>query len=447
MPGLYVIGALSSVISEKEHTNLPEGWSVLKVSHDKAEASIKKHGYLGNAFINHNSKEIVIAHRGTHFANEFKLNEIIASISNLGNDSTLASQKIPAESGLALEFSQEIVGEYNKLGYRFIQAGHSLGGFHAHLVGFLLKQPVIAFDPPGCKEQLDLLSEIEYLDEQLFQHFTFLSVKNFVNETNTQIGNVYQLPGKESSFSKSIATANAHFLEFILKKIPQNAADPTVGGATPDAFQLVQQVKNVLQEEKSKNPVVKSTFKHKSQVSADYRYDENDWVVSVLNTDDKWLGLPGHSMIVIEGIATEEDQAWAKLGENFVRMYDVQAKLFEEQKSRVNLEGYIFEVREFVIHRSEGYDSTPKRSYIIKSSKVRNFIVSIKKDQAQCQEAKEKNNLSLYPEYQLMGENSRFFSNPNAGQNCASWVDNKLLLLGINKSHPVKPKELTCLIL
>ena len=57
-------------------------------------------------------------------------------------------------------------------------------------------------------------------------------------------------------------------------------------------------------------------MKTKSKVNASFQITPDCWVVSVLNVNNQWFGLPGHSIIVVEGIGlNSQDQQLKKNGQ------------------------------------------------------------------------------------------------------------------------------------
>ena len=160
----------------------------------------------------------------------------------------------------------------------------------------------------------------------------------------------------------------------------------------------------------------------KSRVTTDYEFNEEEWVVSVLNSGS---AIEGHSVLVVEGMDN---------GHLFVGHYDINAKIITGGKgviTRINCnesDSYLFEYKEF----------TRKSYRYIPKGKVREMISSIRADAKAVQEAKAGEGPSL--RYQLFGKNSTL-SNLDDGHNCASWVQEKLSIAGIDHGNKKSKPE------
>lgn len=180
----------------------------------------------------------------------------------------------------------------------------------------------------------------------------------------------------------------------------------------------------------------------KSKVKSNYEFDEETWVVSVVNTGDK---LPGHAIIVVEGIKLLDERG-AKSA--FITQYDIQAALFpnEMQDSVLNKKGYIKEIR--IFETSRDYKLYQSKSHYALPEKVKDMIASIEADKIICERASKNEPNYEFPSYQLYGEG--FFGSKGKGDNCAGWCDKKLALAGIgNGTGKPKPKVVAsrCIIL
>jgi hypothetical protein len=208
-----------------------------------------------------------------------------------------------------------------------------------------------------------------------------------------------------------------------------------------------------------------------SAISSGYRYNEQMWVVSILNTGAR---LGGHSVLVVEGIRGNDV---------FLGSYDILARALPDQNGaglfssfeNINRKGYISQVRVFentkpvvVAHTektTEGvvlvtagvppifasltthetpvqnmgrfdYSQYPAQSYYIPAAKAEEMIVAIKLDKSVCEKADAGQgpgngpDKTEYPPYQMLGKDS-MFTNPENGDNCAGWCLKKLAIAGI----------------
>ncbi|QOY95402.1 DUF2974 domain-containing protein [Massilia sp. UMI-21] len=114
-------------------------WELIDVSDDN------ENGYYGQAYINRETKEIVITHRGTR----------MPDLKDLANDGKLTLLIQHSGQDRAVEFAREIAQLPEYADYKIINTGHSLGGNNAQAAtAFLqdeLKRDVsaVTFNSPG----------------------------------------------------------------------------------------------------------------------------------------------------------------------------------------------------------------------------------------------------------------------------------------------------------
>jgi len=161
----------------------------------------------------------------------------------------------------------------------------------------------------------------------------------------------------------------------------------------------------------------------KSKVSEDFTFNEEVWVVSILNTGAK---MSGHSVILVEGI---------KDGAAFVRQCDITAELLpEETKSIIrepfrNVKGKINQVRIFEsYHPTLEYDKKSSRSVYADPESVLLMLNAIEQDRDTT--IKAQRGEGLYLQYEYSGRYSMFSS--GAADNCPTWCYEKLKIAGIN---------------
>lgn len=244
MPGLHDAALLCQYLYNQ--SNLPANWT--QVGQQSGNPNLFKDGeagYLGQAFLNTQTNEVVVVHRGTKFyprhqkleANPIlhEPNKVITS-GNLYNDSVLADQRVPPECRPALQLAFKIRDQYPK--HKITQIGHSLGGFHANIVGYFCQQQVIAFDPPGSKQQIEEITNYVVDNKQFKQHYNLLAQKDLVNAANTQVGNVFfrtpinddWRPLDDQTETEQVKTTlKNHGIATFIACIPADAPDPSQG--------------------------------------------------------------------------------------------------------------------------------------------------------------------------------------------------------------------------
>jgi predicted esterase YcpF (UPF0227 family) len=220
---------------------LPDYLFLCSDSHDfEPGDSSSSFGYFGKVYLNHVDREIIFVHRSTTLnkPQQHECSSFVA-LANISSDVAIYSQVLPTSTTIALNFVKKqleaLLREYSD--YTCVHVGHSLGGFHAHVCGYLLKHRVIAIDPPGAKEVITQLDN-ELDTAQCAQHYNFFMMKNLINKTNNHVGKLayhtYQDKESISSFEECTRTLETHSLDFFMAHIPKDAPDPMIN--LPDGF-------------------------------------------------------------------------------------------------------------------------------------------------------------------------------------------------------------------
>lgn len=168
-----------------------------------------RHRHYSVALINHNTGEVVIAHRGTD-ADWGDLAEPAAMIGNpistqiakffgidlnpdgsdLDDDAVLAFGGVPAQFYDSRAFVDQVQKQMEQQGYghyEFLHTGHSLGAFLADMHAAENDEShhrSITFDNPGARESLATLG-VTY---DPANHLSYQSHRNRINSINTQAG-------------------------------------------------------------------------------------------------------------------------------------------------------------------------------------------------------------------------------------------------------------------
>ncbi len=236
MPRLY--DCLLLARSMREDVTLPGYFTFYADNHSVGDggsslSSFFTSGYFGKIYVDDEHQEILFVHRSTTLSSPQKHeSSVLTALANLGSDSKIYSQRLPKATEVALNFVKSqletLLSRYSD--YTCVQVGHSLGGFHAHICGYVLKHRVVAIDPPGAHEVITRLDD-EFDAAQCEQHHSFFMTKNFINETNSHVGKLAyyaQQAHRELAFTfdESARTLETHSLDFFMAHIPQDAPDP-----------------------------------------------------------------------------------------------------------------------------------------------------------------------------------------------------------------------------
>ncbi|MCC8462283.1 MAG: DUF2974 domain-containing protein [Rickettsia endosymbiont of Ecitomorpha arachnoides] len=156
--------------------------------------------YYAVAYINENTKQIVLAYRGTTFE---KLDLLKTNSPLKAHFKSVLGEEIVAQQAAAYETTGEITKYANENNYNLSFTGYSLGAWLAELSLYFAhrdfhysKAKAITFDSPGLNTK-NLPSHIHShkttFDARNLDITTYLSAPNFVNVCNPHINKAYRL--------------------------------------------------------------------------------------------------------------------------------------------------------------------------------------------------------------------------------------------------------------
>ncbi|SFW98660.1 Protein of unknown function [Thermoactinomyces sp. DSM 45891] len=120
-----------NIMKAELERRLGEGWEL------GTEKVNSLNGLQAITFVNENTKEVIVAFRGTEEGGDYVSDAILA----IGLDSYVP------QSGAAKNFFDQVAEKYK--GYQLVATGHSLGGYIANEVGMTYRVPTVAFNAPG----------------------------------------------------------------------------------------------------------------------------------------------------------------------------------------------------------------------------------------------------------------------------------------------------------
>jgi len=177
---------------------------------------------------------------------------------------------------------------------------------------------------------------------------------------------------------------------------------------------------------------------YSSKVASDTQigFNENRWVVSVLNSGSK---KSGHSIIVIEGLKPKPGN------ELFNKLYIGQFELLAVVDDSINPKGYVSEIRCFETNEynsnHDRYKKMQSRSWIVLATDALTIIQSIKQD-IQKLENNERIEYQFFPltSGSIIKKTDQYGNTADA-VNCAKWCQEKLEAGGIIDYSPLKLPE------
>ncbi len=211
-----------------------KGWEKLDVGQTDT-------GYYGVAYVNHQTKEIIIAHRGTdpdvgdgidvlagstpQFVKRFL--GINSDGSDLDDDLQISIGNAPDQYGESRKFVQDIQTQANAQGYgdyHVTHTGHSLGAVLADLHAAETGQQAITFDNPGAYEPL----EDAKLSYNRDNHISYQSHPNLINQTNDQAGHTIhiRLQTESDKFGIIRDTLHDHSIDNIVDAMSHETGFP-----------------------------------------------------------------------------------------------------------------------------------------------------------------------------------------------------------------------------
>ncbi len=168
-----------------------------------------------------------------------------------------------------------------------------------------------------------------------------------------------------------------------------------------------------------------------SLVNPAMNYDDNQWLISLLNTGSKTAG---HAMIIVEG---------REKGENFVGQYEVTGYVLKNpatsaerfQNAIGNDIGYICAIRALegkICTYPKPFSKLSSMTWTALKSDVKNMITNIHDMKKQTEDAI-KNQQPLPYVYQKAGSKRSALLGGNQGDNCVTWAKKQILLAHINQ--------------
>ena len=127
-----------------------DGW---RPGWDSAQKKIGRFGYHGRAYVNHHSKEIVIAHRGTSELENWRTN--LKLLDGTPDQILVAAHEF-------CEFVENATKD-DYIGFRISHTGHSLGGVIAEVMACKFERDAVTFESPGSKPILKNLRKMNYV--------------------------------------------------------------------------------------------------------------------------------------------------------------------------------------------------------------------------------------------------------------------------------------------
>jgi hypothetical protein len=211
---------------QKSWKELPENWKLLTDKNGQPIQVRNSSGYAAVAFVNHHTRNVVIAHTGTEPPQEYSLNAVQELIKDLSADfNEVASRKLGQQQQSAINFSETVHKRVDGHHYTIGCVGHSLGGWLAQLSAFHLAQKyanqkqhvyAVCLDSPGAKEMIDQYYRLKYsLKKRVDLDVTnYVLLPNHVNTLGTHLGVVCQVFSKDLLKINNLESNTGKYLLF-----------------------------------------------------------------------------------------------------------------------------------------------------------------------------------------------------------------------------------------
>ncbi len=218
-----------------------------------ATKAVSVGGYYGQAYLDNNTKQLIIAHRGTDnlisaFTEGQKVDQKVGSkiwelVKDLDDDYEIYSGKIPREQFLeARKFTKKVKSVYGKEFNEIpniVHTGHSLGAVLAELCAIADSGKAITFESPGTEPLLEELEELTYgqfdfksFDPKKADIITYNAEPNRINTLHQHVGKVVPLY-KEDKVQKAYSEDNLfenisqHSIDSLLMRFDKRTGKPT----------------------------------------------------------------------------------------------------------------------------------------------------------------------------------------------------------------------------
>ncbi|AIL64539.1 hypothetical protein NOVO_00645 [Rickettsiales bacterium Ac37b] len=191
----YLLNFSSYSYAKNPVVKLPE-WQIYK---DSSDYTYSENGYRGLSFVNHKTKEVVIASSGTSTGEH----GIIDMVHDIRKDYEILSGRLPTSFyNEELHFARMVIESLkNYQDYKFSFTGHSYGAIVAEVSHFILskelgiKSQATTFDSPGSAP---LIKTIDSTVQFPLKDITIYNGNpNIINTCNKQAGKTFLTIDKE----------------------------------------------------------------------------------------------------------------------------------------------------------------------------------------------------------------------------------------------------------
>lgn len=216
-PSAYTCALLSNVVyydakSDRDRET-PAGWRCIKFKDRDSEG--KDIGYRGGIWVNDATKQIVVAHQGSHTLYSW-LEDLRSIVSGIRGAFTSAAIDLANDEALA---------DPKYANYRVVHTGHSLGGFLAQCCVFFSKRrelksttelSAIVFDSPGAVEYFEdnlasnIRSETPAINIATLNIQNYCARPNIVNTFGAHTGTLWHL---QQPNNMRFSFVSSHLLE------------------------------------------------------------------------------------------------------------------------------------------------------------------------------------------------------------------------------------------
>lgn len=183
----YEYAAMAESAYSDSKAAVPRGWQIVTTSNEigDRDGSYSRDGFFAVAYVNHQKREVVVAHKGSH-----NKEDIITDINLVINQ---VDRQFICAKKFAEQLMRQLKADPVTANYGVTFTGHSLGAAEAEYVAYKCRSRAVTFESPGSLEIIQTLERNPAIDPRAIDSISYLSRPNLINTAKTHVGTVLRL--------------------------------------------------------------------------------------------------------------------------------------------------------------------------------------------------------------------------------------------------------------